>query len=224
MTTRRSTKLSRPWPASWCSDAFREYRKAVEFGEDGICGLGPDKRFWVSIVLGKIGVDSGLQVDDRAEDAAADALPGHLGEEVLDRIEPRGRSRGEVEDPARMTGQPSQHLGMFVGGIVVEHRMDQLAGRDFALDGVEEADEFAVAVALHAAADDGAVEYAERGEQGGRAVPLVIMRHSLTTPRLDRQPRLGAVEGLDLALFVEREHHTRGPVDRRKGRQHRPAW
>ena len=37
-----------------------------------------------------------------------------------------------------MTGQPSQHLGMFVGGIVVEHRMDQLAGRDFALDGVEE--------------------------------------------------------------------------------------
>ena len=29
----------------------------------------------MSIVLGKIGVDSGLQVDDRAEDAAADALP-----------------------------------------------------------------------------------------------------------------------------------------------------
>ena len=74
---------------------------------------------------------------------------------------------------------------MFVGGIVVEHRMDQLAGRDFALDGVEEADEFAVAMALHAAADDGAVEYAERGEQGGRAVPLVIMCHSLTTPRLN---------------------------------------
>ena len=48
--------------------------------------MGPDKRFWVSIVLGKIGVDSGLQVDDRAEDAAADALPGHLGEEVLDAL------------------------------------------------------------------------------------------------------------------------------------------
>jgi hypothetical protein len=39
-----------------------------------------------------------------------------------------------------------------LGGIVVEHRVDQLAGRDPALDGVEEADEFAVAVALHAAA------------------------------------------------------------------------
>ena len=42
------------------ADAFREYRKAVEFGEDGICGLGPDKRFWVSIVLGKVSVDSAL--------------------------------------------------------------------------------------------------------------------------------------------------------------------
>jgi hypothetical protein len=37
---------------------------------------------------------------------------------------------------------------MFVGGIVVEHRMDQLTGGDFALDGVEEADQFAMAVAL----------------------------------------------------------------------------
>jgi hypothetical protein len=32
-----------------------------------------------------------------------------------------------------------------------------------------------VTVALHAAADHGAVEHAERGEQGGGAVPLVIM-------------------------------------------------
>jgi hypothetical protein len=30
--------------------------------------------------------------------------------------------------------------------------MDQLAGRHFALDGIEETDEFAVSVALHAAA------------------------------------------------------------------------
>src|SRR6516162_8567188 len=52
-----------------------------------------------------------------------------------------------------------------------------------------------------------AVEHAERSEQGGRAVPLVVVGHRLTTPRLDRQSRLAAVERLDLALFVEREHH-----------------
>ena len=37
--------------------------------------MGPDERFWVSIVLGKVSVDGALQVDDRMEDAAADALP-----------------------------------------------------------------------------------------------------------------------------------------------------
>jgi hypothetical protein len=62
-------------------------------------------------------------------------------------------------------------------------------------------------VALHAAADHRAVEHAERGEQGGGAVPLVIVRHGLAAARLDRQSGLGAVERLDLALFVEREHH-----------------
>ncbi len=96
---------------------------------------------------------------------------------------------------------------MFVGGIVVEHRVDQLAGRDLALDGIEKADEFAVAVALHTAADHRPVEHAEGGEQGGGAVALVVVRHGLAAPGLDRQPRLGAIERLDLAFLVEREHH-----------------
>jgi hypothetical protein len=42
---------------------------------------------------------------------------------------------------------------VFVGGVVVEHRVDHLAGDDLALDGIEKTDEFEVAVALHAAAD-----------------------------------------------------------------------
>ena len=79
---------------------------------------------------------------------------------------------------------------MFVGGVVVEDDMDQLASRDLALDGIEKADEFNMAVALHAASDHGAVEHAERGEQGGGAVPLVIMHHGLAAPGLDRQSGL----------------------------------
>ena len=88
--------------------------------------------------------------------------------------------------------------------------MGQLASRDLALDGIEKADEFEVAMALHAAANHGAVEHAERGEQGDGAVPLVIVRHGLAAPRLDRQSRLGAIERLDLALFVDRQHHYVG--------------
>ena len=95
---------------------------------------------------------------------------------------------------------------MFVGGIVVEDDMDQLARRDLALDGIEKADELAVAVALHAAANYRAVEHAEGGEQRGSAVPLVIVRHGLAAPGLERKSRLGAVECLDLALFVNRQH------------------
>jgi hypothetical protein len=42
--------------------------------------------------------------------------------------------------------------------------MDRLIGRHLALDGIEKADEFLVSVALHAAADDLALEDIEGGE------------------------------------------------------------
>src|SRR2546430_16852811 len=99
-----------------------------------------------------------------------------------------------------MARQPGQHLGMFVGGVVVEDNVDRLVGRDCALGGIEKANELNVAVTLHAAANDGAVEHAERGEQGGGSVPLIVMRHGLAAPRLNRQSGLGAIERLDLAL------------------------
>jgi hypothetical protein len=95
---------------------------------------------------------------------------------------------------------------MLVRGIIIEHCMDQLAGWHLTLDGIEETDEFAVAVALHATTDHRSVEHAEGGEQGGGAVPFVIVGHGLAASGLDRQTRLAAVESLDLAFLVEREH------------------
>ena len=80
-----------------------------------------------------------------------------------------------MEGPARMPRQPVLHDGMLMGGVVVEDRMDCLAGRNFALDGVEEADEFLMPVALHVAADHGSVEHVHRREQGRRPVAFVIM-------------------------------------------------
>jgi hypothetical protein len=63
------------------------------------------------------------------------------------------------------------------------------------------------AVALHTAADHRPVEHAERGEQGGGAMALVIVGQGMAAPWFDRQSGLGAVERLDLAFLVEREHH-----------------
>src|ERR1700756_4475925 len=156
---------------TYCTESNGWYRAAVEFDQNGLGRLGPDEGFGAGVVLREISIDGGLQVGNRAENATADALPRHLREKVLDGVEPGGRGRGEVEGPARMTRQPGQHPGMLVGGIVVEDDMDRPIGRDLALDGVQEANEFDMAVALHAAANDGAVEHAKSSEQGGGAVP-----------------------------------------------------
>jgi hypothetical protein len=58
-------------------------------------------------------------------------------------------------------------------------------------------------VALHAAAEDRAVEHIEGGEHGGDAVALVIEGHGARLAPLHGQPRLGAIEGLNLALLVD---------------------
>ena len=78
-------------------------------------------------------------------------------------------------------------------------------GRDLRLDGVEEADKLLVAVALHVAADDGAVEDVEGGEQRRRAMAFVVVGHGPGAALLHRQAGLGAIKGLDLALLINRE-------------------
>ena len=83
--------------------------------------------------------------------------------------------------------------------------MDRLSLRHLRFDGVEEADELLMPVARHAAADHLAFEHVERGEQGGGAVALVVVGHGAGPALLHRQARLGAIEGLDLALLVDRE-------------------
>ena len=85
-----------------------------------------------------------------------------------------------------------------------------LRGRDGLLDGVEEADELLMAMALHASADDLAVEHVEGGEQRRRAVALVVVRHGAGSAALHGQAGLRAVERLDLALLVDGQHHRVG--------------
>ena len=88
--------------------------------------------------------------------------------------------------------------------------MDQFAGRYGALDDVEEADEFLVGVALHAAAVHDAVERVESSEQGGGAVPLVVVRHVPHLPGLMGTPRWVRSSCLDLRFLVDREHYRVG--------------
>ena len=88
-----------------------------------------------------------------------------------------------------MAGQPSQHFGMFVSGI--EKRMNSTwrwrrVQRPITVPSSTR----------------------RSGEQGGGAVPLIIVGHRLAAPGLDRQSGLGAVARLDLTLRVEVEHYA----------------
>ena len=119
-----------------------------------------------------VAVDGGLKVDDRVEHTAFEAAARERREEALDGVDPGAGLWREVEDPARMASEPSLNLGVLVGGVVVDDGMDGFAGRDGALDRIEETNELLVAVALHAAAEDGAIEHVERREQSGGATPF----------------------------------------------------
>ncbi len=48
---------------------------------------------------------------------------------------------------------------MLVGGIVVEDDMDRPIGRDLALDSIEEANKFEMAMPLHAAVETRRIEF-----------------------------------------------------------------
>jgi len=144
-----------------------------------------------------------------------------LGEKPFDGIEPGRRSGREVESPAWMAGKPLAHIGMFVGRIIVDDGVDRLSRRNLLLNGVKEANEFLMAMALHVAADHRAVEHVERREQRRRAVSLIVVRHAPGAAFLQRQTGLGAVERLNLAFFVDRLRRWRAPADRHIARPRR---
>jgi hypothetical protein len=121
---------------------------AFDSGENAAWIGGPDEWFWIGVVLRDEAIDDGFKIVYGSEDTAYQAPAREFGEEDLDGVEPGCGGRGEVEGPAAMAGQPCAHLGMFVGGIVVDDGVDRLSLRHLRLDGIEEADELLMAVAL----------------------------------------------------------------------------
>lgn len=97
-----------------------------------------------------------------------------------------------------------------LNGFEIDHSLDRLALRFLTIDGVEEADEIPVPVALHAAANDRPVQRVERCKQRRRAMPDIIMRHRGAAAELEWQAALGAVRRLDLALFGDAQHDSMG--------------
>jgi len=105
-----------------------------------------------------------------------------------------------------MTGEPRFDLLVLVGGVVVLDQVDvEILGR-LTIDLLQEPQPFDVRVALLGARDQFALQRIESCEQRHRAVARVIVRHRARPPRCERQPELGALQGLALALLVAAQH------------------
>ena len=59
----------------------------------------------------------------------------------------------------------------------------------------------------HEGADDAAISHVHAGKKCSGAVTFIIVRHGSTTPFLPGQPGLRTIQGLDLTLFIHRNHH-----------------
>jgi len=136
------------------------------------------------VVLGDEAMDGGFELVDGMECAALEAALAELGEKRLDGIEPRGGHRHEVEGPARVVGEPGEDGGMFMGGVVVDHRVNRFAAGDARLKGIEQADEVLMPVVPRALADELAFAHIKGCEQRCGAVTLVIMRYGAGATRL----------------------------------------
>ena len=89
--------------------------------------------------------------------------------------------------PARV-GEPVAHFGGFVRGEVVEHDVDRELARHAAVDLLAERQHVGAGMALAQRVADLARLDVERGEQVGRAVALVVVRHRGRPALLQRQP------------------------------------
>ena len=107
----------------------------------------------------------------------------------------------------RVPGKPGFHAGMLMGAVVVDDEVEVKAWRGFLLYFLEKADEFLMAVTGQAVADHLSVEHAECRKECRRPVTPVVVCAGSQAPLLHGKPRLGPVEGLDLALLVDAEHH-----------------
>ena len=82
--------------------------------------------------------------------------------------------------------EPGLHLGVVVGGVVIEDEMNVEAFGDLTVDRLEKPEELDVAMTREALADHRPGEDIQRREQCRGPVALVVMGHRPGAPRLHR--------------------------------------
>src|SRR3546814_4819214 len=100
---------------------------------------------------------------------------------------------------------------LLVGGVVVDDQMQVLVLGGLAVDGLEEPQPLLMSVELIGHRQYLAGKHVQCGKQGGHAIALVIVGHRLVASAFERKARLGAVECLNLGLFIDRKSTRLNP-------------
>src|ERR1700751_3309985 len=95
---------------------------------------------------------------------------------------------------ARVPLQPPVDPRVFMSGVIVGNNVDVEIGRALLVDQFEKGEPLLMTMARRKMGDQLAVEIIERGEQGQRAVPHVIMSLGADVANAQRQTRLRALE------------------------------
>ena len=180
------------------------------FLEDGGGAHGPDEGFVRAVVVVVIVVDCVFEFGDAFEDASSDALARDLGEEALDKVEPRRAGRREMAMEAQMLDEPRLSRPTFCGshGCRAQDARRDASARNATVDPLQETHELLGAMPWLAVADHQTALHIERCEQRRRAVPFVVVRHRGGAALLQGQPRLRAIKGLYLALFIDAQDQS----------------
>ena len=93
--------------------------------ENGLDRCGPDERLWVFVRFSQVGVDGGDQIVHAMEHAAPNPLCREFAKPSFDERQPGCARRREVQDKARMRGQPRGHIRVRVGPIVIQDQMER---------------------------------------------------------------------------------------------------
>src|SRR5580658_100274 len=153
-------------------------------------------------------IDRALQMRHAHEAAPTYRLIGQFSEPTLYQIQPARTGRNKVTDEARMLLQPSLHMRLFVRAVVVHDQMELECGGKFPIKAAQESQPLLMSVPSVTFTDDLAVQEVERCKERRGAVALVIVRHRAAATFLQRQARLSAIQGLNLALLVQAQHQS----------------
>ena len=157
-------------------------------------------------MLGNVIHDSLDQAFYAGERFSANPFVRNLSEPSLHQVQPRTAGWNEVDVEARVLAEPFLYLGMLMCAVVVDNQVQIQLRRRLLVNQLQKLDPFLMPVPRHARSDQPALGHLQGREERCGAVADVIVRHRTTAALLQRQARLGAVQGLNLALLVNAQN------------------